>query len=261
MVKAIFCISPGRSGSHYLSGLLEESLNCDSHHEVQPNGFGSALQAFHQGDATEMQEVARAIATAIEAAAARGKVYADTSHCFVKGFGWPLMDLVEPGDIGVVVLTRDKQAVINSTFRAQSGPMKNLGRRFILTPDRQDPITKPPGFLGFGPRSGYALARGLHYIAMKSRRARRKLGLNAPDTQLFETYQRAAIDWYWEETYALGRAFREAYPGCKYFDTGTEDLNSPEVVQDLFTFFGVEPNQALLDKIGVATNLKPGMTS
>lgn len=256
MVKAIFCISPGRSGSHYLSGLLAESKNCESHHEAKPNGFGKPLQLFHRGDTGLMSEVAGHVADAVNEAASRNLVYAETSHCFIKGFGWPLMEHLDQSQVGVVVLKRDKEAVVNSTIRALSVPLRNLGRSYILTPERVSPIIPPPSFCGLPGAVGYATARALHQTIMKFRRLGKKLGLPFGDVVLFPAYQRKAVAWYWDETYALCGEFRKKYPDCKYFETTTEDLNCTQKVSKLFDFFGLEPAQSLTEKVGVPTNLK-----
>lgn len=256
MVQAIFCVNPGRSGSHYLSGLLAESKNCDSHHETKPTGFGKPLQQFNRGETGPMEEVARHIADAVHEAAGRGVIYAETSHCFIKGFGWPIMDHLEQSQVGVVILKRDKEAVVKSTIRALSVPLLNLGRRYVLTPERKAPINTPPRFMGLPGAVGYGVARALHDAIAKLRRIGKKLGLPVEDTVLFPAYQRAAVSWYWDETYALSDAFRKKYPGCKYFETTTDDLNRPEIVRELFEFFGLEPDESLADKVGVPTNLK-----
>ena len=258
MVKAIFCINPGRSGSHYLSGLLSESKNCESYHEAAPSGFGKPLQQFNRGDATAMSDVARQLAELVKSANARNMIFSDTTHCFIKGFGWQILDHLDEADIGIVVLKRDKQAVVDSTVRALSVPLRNLGRRFVLSPDRKSPLVTPPSFLGLAGPNGFAVARLLHYLITFSRRVRRKIGLSVEDTVIFPEYQKAAVAWYWEETYALGEKFRKDHPNCKYFDATTDDLNNPDVVRELFSFFGVTPDKELSEKIGVPTNLKLG---
>ena len=94
-------------------------------------------------------------------------------------------------------------------------------------------------------------------MVWKSRGLRRRLGVHAPSKPPLLEYQTAAIDWYWEETYALGAQFKERFPDCKYLDVNVEALNRPEVVKEVFTLFDLKPGSDLAARVGRATNLRP----
>lgn len=256
MIRAIFCINPGRSGSHYLSGLLAEATNCESHHEAEPTGFGDPLYRFQRGDAGAMDAVAHAKVQDIADATARGLVYADTSHAFVKGFGWPLLKRLPPEEVGIVILKRDRAQVTESTAKVRCLPLNDVGRTYILTPGCHRPLAPPPRFAGLPGRAGFALAKGLHFAVQKRRGLGTRLGIKVRTEPPLLRYQMAALGWYWDETYALGARFQADFPGCRYFETSLEALNRPETVQDMYQAFELTGDPASA-RIGTATNLRP----
>ena len=254
-VKAIFSINAGRSGSEYLAKILDGAKNCVSHHEKRPAGFGASLQAFNRGKMGPMSDVARIKASAIKQANAKGLIYIETNHCFVKGFGWPLMDAVAQEDIGIIILRRNPTKIAESMLRIRSVPLNRVGPYFNLTPNRKNPAVPPPPFLGLPGGIGYRAAR---FLSLSWRALRRLFNLasTAEQPEPFLKYQRAVTDWYIEETDALGREFRRRHPGCQYFEVELDELNSREGVQRLCDFFGIDMDAAQVKIIGIPLNTK-----
>ena len=143
-VRCLFSISTGRSGSHYLSRLLEHVSGCRSFHQRQPYGNGQAMRRFLRGDRAEMEPVMEAKLADIEAANADGLVYAETNHCFIKGFGWLLAERLDPAAIGVVILDRPADEIVDSTLKIRSSPLSRIGRDWTITPEAVDPLVPAP---------------------------------------------------------------------------------------------------------------------
>lgn len=256
MVSAIFSINTGRSGSHYLAHLMSFAANCESHHESQPNGFGQPLIEYHRGNPALMEGIAAKKIEQVNAAKASGKIFADTNHCFIKGFAEPLLAHLPASEVGLIFLTREKQKIVDSTFQVFSLPLTARGRKYIFTPERKDPIVPPPSFAGVPGRAGYALARLTRFFLAGGRRLFRMLTRRQTPVRHLEAYQKACIQWYIEESYALGEALRRRHPEVRCFEVRLEDLNNPDVVLELFNTFGLEPTAALWDEVGKPTNLK-----
>lgn len=256
MVKAIFCVNPGRSGSHYLAKLFSCTDNCESHHEATPNGFGLPLQKCNLGDCDEMRDIAKVKISEIAKSNRKGLIYCETSHGFIKGFGWPIMDLINQTDVGVVILKRDKKSFIDSTIRVHSGPLNDFGRKYILTPDRSNPKVKPPAFFCLPGRIGYRVALNIFRIIRKVLYRCTSPRIFKSSLNYFMRYQRKCVSWYWDETYALADNFKTDYPKCKYYETNTKELNDIDKVLEMMKFFDIVPNKDLEGVVGKPSNLK-----
>ena len=252
VVKSIFCFNTGRSGSAYLATILDEGRNCVSHHEPAPDGFGAPLQAFNKGDAAAMIEVARAKASQIEEANRKDLIYAESSHCFVKGFGWPLMEMFDPATVGIIVLRRDPEKIARSMFRVGTSALSYAGRKFYLTPDRLNPAIKPPAFFGLPGRLGYETA---WKASRRWQKLKRLLRVTGDPRGPFPAYQRATIDWYIKEMKALEDQFKDRYPQCSYFEIDIDMLNEAAHTQRMCDFFGVEIDARNIGALGEPVNL------
>lgn len=252
-IQAIFSINTGRSGSAYLATMLSEASNCVSHHEPAPDGFGPALQAYNRGDAAAMTDVARAKAVQIQEAAGKGLIYAETNHCFVKGFGWPLMEIIDPTSVGIVILRRDPEKIAQSMFRLGTSALSFAGQKYYLTPDRRNPIITPPPFFGVPGRLGYQIARG---VSRRLQRTRKSLGFSTKQGMPFQRYQHASIRWYIHEMAALEHLFREKYPHASYYEIDIEMLNDATQLQQLCNYFELEIDSANIEGLGNPVNLK-----
>ena len=254
--KAIFSINTGRSGSAYLATILSEARNTASFHEPAPTGFGAALQAFNTGDSRPMTDVARSKVKSIRKANDKGLIYVETNHCFIKGFGWPLMEMVDPASIGIIVLRRDPEKIAESMMRILSLPLNHIGQKYNLTPERKDPGVRPPAFFMIPGATGYRIARkifrGVGRVSFLGNSAKKQ----NDSSVLFRRYQRAVIDWYIKETDYLETEFRRKHSECKYYETDLEGLNDPAEMQRLCDFFGIEIDAANADLLGKPVNLK-----
>lgn len=83
----IFCISSGRSGSHYLQTLFHHVSDCRAFHEADPIGNGGAMRRYARGDMGPMRTIVERKAAIIRGLKRECRLYVETNHCFIKGLG------------------------------------------------------------------------------------------------------------------------------------------------------------------------------
>src|SRR5689334_3546706 len=119
-MKLIFTLTPGRTGTAYLSELLKWNLSdAEVHHEIQTyTSFGectpdiSQLHAFNVfGNTPAVQQFWR---RKFDKILASGKpVYAETSHLLMKaGLVENMAELAKDHDVHFVILKRDTMKTI-----------------------------------------------------------------------------------------------------------------------------------------------------
>ena len=253
MIKYIFCISPGRSGSDYLSGIFQHAENCCSTHEPDPPMHDLEMRQFLKGNQKPMRALLPGKLAAISRARAGAGVYVETNHCFIKGFGWLLAETLPNEEIGVIVLRREREKVVDSLCRIECTPATRFGRSWLITPAARNCLVPLPG-----PYSR------LRWWAMEAHRflfdrrivlaVLRRDASTRPQWMLRE--ERRLTEWYVDETYARGDLFRDRYPDIRYADVHLDELNTEEGVVGLFSAFGLVAKPSLLDAVGKPTNLK-----
>lgn len=243
-IKYIFCISTGRSGTAYLSKLLGTLRDVKSFHEQKPVLHAELMQQYMVGQKEPLKEQLSDKLNKILAASP--KLYIDTSHVFIKGFGWELPNHLVPEQIAVVVLKRDRSKVVESTIRVDSGPFDFLGRKWILVPYKNALIDPPIGV-------GYY--RFLRYF----RKALDSLGLVWVLKAYYQGLAKGLVEWYYEETYALAAHYKQEFPFIHYVDADLEDLNTWEGFRSLVDALGLIDRldiEAAKQVLGVPKNLK-----
>jgi glycosyltransferase involved in cell wall biosynthesis len=137
-IRLILTVTPGRSGTFYLSELLKAVPGICSAHEPEPK-FSDVMRAV-QHDAG----IARRFLLTQKLPAIRRCVhstYLETSHLACKGFIEPLVDNGCPPDL--IVLKRNPFLVATSLYLLATIPGRTpLGDQFLLRPD--DPSVLPP---------------------------------------------------------------------------------------------------------------------
>ena len=136
--RMIFSTNSGRSGSEFLSRLLDAAPTISAGHERAPTmtgpwlrevgylGFEATLEARRQKVGAIRQEFEHLPAF---------RVYADTSHMFVKTFADVVFDAFEHHTISVIDLRRDPIAIAGSFFALDYfGPSEGPWRDWMLPP-------------------------------------------------------------------------------------------------------------------------------
>lgn len=212
------------------------------------------MRRYLQGHLKPMEKVARKKAEIIQEKKRDCQVYFESNHCFIKGFGWFLPQYFPEDRIGVVILKREKAKIAASHLRIACTPLTPSGRHWITTPDIKNPLVEPPTTPII-----YQCARFVKFLLRGGRFLTRKIfQTEFQYPQWLTNYELKCLNWYIDETYAKAEAFKNQYPGIKYYEVNVEDLNSLEAVQRMLTYFGCTGKKESLKKIlGTPTNLKP----
>lgn len=258
-IKYIFSINTGRSGSHYLSILFKHAQQCKSFHEAKPKGNELAMRKFFKGDVSQIRAITEQKVKNIFKIVQNDKVYVETNHCFIKGFGWFISEFIPEDEIGIIHLMRNAEDIVDSMFRGGTSPITPIGRDWIMTPEIASPVIPPPSRLGSVklihhlfymlkiPFKQYPYKRGMFY---------KKMGLSPPKTPKFiAKYEKECLRWYIEETNALADIYQQKFPKMKYIRVDVKDLNTLQGVKNIFDFFGIKEKKSIRKVIGYPTNL------
>lgn len=255
-IEYVFCVSTGRSGSDYLSRVLSYADNCVSVHEPKPRCNRGSMRKFLNGNSAAMHALMQEKVARIAEQKGVTPVYAESNHAFIKGFGWLLPEYLDPEKIAVVILTREKEKIVNSFHRIEVTCLTETGRNWLILPTRRKPLVPPPRrFLGV--RMSYYLFC-LLALPFRHKKYYKQLRVPRPKwlPEWIRNYEKDCLGWYVEETRALTRKFMESFPGIHYVSVSIDDLNDVDRVVALFEELGLQPSPALYEQVGVPTNLK-----
>jgi hypothetical protein len=257
MLRYIFSINTGRSGSHYLNRLFEHVENCESFHEPPPKGHKAAMRAFLAGNDRPMRRVLKEKLKLAARTLDRGRIYVETNHCFIKGFGWLLPEFVPQEQIGVVVLSRDPEAIVASWMRKRFTPLTRGGPDWLIMPNAARPLAPPP-MRFVSPAVDYRLLRMLIPKRSFLRRIANHCGLSRTKLSRWAAdYERDCLHWYVEEIRRRAEAYRQAFPGIRYHHCSLEDLNDPRKIGTMLDAFGCVATASMSDHIGRPINDRP----
>jgi hypothetical protein len=181
--RIIFTVTSGRSGSAYLSQLLQAVPGLHAEHEPEPN-FAHVMRRVQHNPAIAFAFLREHKLPAIAKVAE--PVYAETSHLTCKGFIEPMIQLgLRPG---LIFLRRSPREVAWSLQERNTIPGRTpLGCAYLLEP--RDPFVLP--LIGWETLSDYQLCfwyaleiehRCLRYVALAS-----ELGLPTADDTKFSS--------------------------------------------------------------------------
>lgn len=252
----IFSINTGRSGSDYLKTLFEHVAGCQAFHEPRPVGNGKAMRRYARGHTGAMKAVAQQKAEIVRNVKRHSRLYVETNHCFIKGFGWFIPELLGEEKIGVIILKRDEPEIVTSMLRINCSPLVPYGRQWITTPDKSNPLVTPPRLL-FSARTTYLIARIVKFLFRGTRfLARHVFRTRIHDPRWLTDYELECVRWYVRETAAQAEAFKRRFPRIKCYEVDIDDLNSLEHVRAMLAHFGCEAKESLSEAVGNPTNLK-----
>ena len=251
----LFSVSTGRSGSKYLCNLLRHAEDCCSRHEPQPTMSGRPMYEYLRGNPEPLAELMPKKIRAIEAARGERRVYSETNHCFIKGFGWLIPKWLPQEEITVIVLRRNPAAIRDSLRRIGCSPFLPAGDQWIITPAAADHHVPLPEEFSF-PMARFRLYRLLLRTVMRPGVSRLLTGGRRSAPPFIRRYEAALLDWYIAETDARWRAFEARFPGIQAVEVRLEELNQEAVVEALFDRLGLRPAKTLADVVGKSANLK-----
>ncbi len=255
-IEYLFSINTGRSGSQYLCNIFEQIENCQAYHEPNPVGYGQVMRKHSSGDHEFMKNFMIQKIESIQKLKKDSRYYVETNHCFIKGFGWYIPEYIPQEKIGIIILTRDINKIVNSTLRIGCTPLNSRGRHWILTPDIENYHLEPPNWF-ISPQITYSLLRLLNRPFYSERKLYDILNLRSEKIKkIITTYEQESVKWYVNETTALGKLYQEKFPNIRYFQTNIDSLNNMENVRKLLDYFEIHETNNIEKVIGKPVNLK-----
>jgi hypothetical protein len=217
-IRYLFCINAGRSGSDYLTELLAQATNAVSLHEALPIMNGVPMQRFNEGDETALRALMPVKLTEIRKKSRNGRrVYCETNHSFIKGWGYVVPEVVPQDEIGVIILRRSAEQVVHSHLRVRNVPgTTRWSRTWVLTPGAARDHCPPPDR-----EDPYALCR-----------------------------------WYVEEVERRAHAYKAQFPDITYLDCDLSQLNDRHFVREMFDRFGLILSPQLDEAVGRPLNAR-----
>lgn len=246
-IKYIFCISTGRCGTDYLSKLLATLNGCSAYHEHKPRLHKKEMREYLKGNKKPIQGLMPGKLEKI--LSIDSALYADTSHIFIKSFGWEIPKHIPQDQIGVIILKREIDKVAESTHRVQSGPFNDLGRDWIIYPNGNNLLVPP-------------ISAGRYELYRKMLKVLWKMNTNAEYKKyptFFKKQSLKLIKWYYKETYALGEKFQEEFPDISCVEVQLNELNTLEGFQKIVEAFQLQDKynkEKIEHLIGKPLNLK-----
>jgi hypothetical protein len=178
-------------------------------------------------------------------------IYADTTHIFIKGFGWEIPKYIPQEEIGIIILKRDKNKVAESTHRVHSGPFNELGRDWIIFPHRHS-VTRPPVSILEYKFLRLLLRAYWKYTSRKGNKEKKY-------PPFFKAKSIELIKWYYSETYALGEKYKKTFPKITTVDVDLDEINTYNGFEKIVNAFDLTPyysRERLAGIIGKPLNLK-----
>lgn len=255
MVRYIFSINAGRSGSHYLSQLFKMVEGCRSTHEPKPVMNGSPMREYLRGNPEPIKALMAAKLNSIETIKADAKVYVETNHCFIKGFGWLLPECLRQEDIGVIILKRDKHKIAESLLRVGCSPFNRVGRDWIITPEASQHLF-PLSMDVSEPRARNYLYELLLKTVFRSGLVKLWTSNQTQKPLFLVRYELAMLEWYVDVTMKLGELYRQRFSRIRFVETELNELNQLADFQRILNVFGLQAKPSIQQTIGKRTNPK-----
>lgn len=218
-IKYIFSINTGRCGSDYLTELFSMAANTISLHEGFPIMNGAPMQQFNDGNPEALHQLMPLkVKQILKQSQHSKKVYCETNHSFIKGWGYLLPDTYIPQqEIGVVILHREVEKIIHSLLRVHEVPgISEWSRTWYLLPQATRNFNHPPDKANL-----YELCR-----------------------------------WYIEETNLRAEDYKQKFPKITYFECDLEQLNHYDFVLRMFHGFGLTSTSGLRSACGKTINMR-----
>ena len=235
LVNIIFSINTGRSGSSYISSLLKGFENVESFHEPQPSMCEKPMKNYQLGNTDAFRSLLRLKVEKIQAVLERGHIYFESNHYFIKGFGWEIVKKLPQESIGIVIIKRNSNDIINSFFMIGVSILGNGAVMHLINPFSQ--MVSEPFYKNKFLFSIKLFAMRLVVLAYNIPfffRLRKRKNLN-----IFEKFQKKYLKWYIEQYEYLKQKFIAEYPELFYLEIDINAMTDDEIIslfQEKFAF-------------------------
>lgn len=234
-VEIIFSINTGRSGSSYLASLMKGFETVCSHHEPKPILNEDAMKQYQLGKKDAFDAVLPEKVEQIQKVLAHNKVYFESNHYFIKGFGWEILKNLSEEKIGIIILKRNPEEIIKSYFTIGvsvlgNGAVMHLIHPFSIYASR--PFSKNRNLFMlklFLMRIIVILYNLPFYAGVQKRK----------NFNIFKRFQLRYLKWYLKEYEYLKSKFIEKYPNLSYLEIDINKMDQDEIIESIRQKFGV----------------------
>jgi hypothetical protein len=205
---------------------------------------GRPMQQYCMGEKTPIRMAMDEKLKAIEAQKNGNLVYFESSHCFIKGFGWEIPNHISVKEIGVIILSRGAEEVAESYQRIGCTQYTFKGRKWLMPFElyqREQRVSQFTHIFNVIAYSGFRLARKLRLI--KDER------VLLPG--FVKRSERAFLKWYVAKTSELTKNYQLAFPQIRFFALDFKDINNPEAIARMLSTFGMSEYMPLVLESGV----------
>lgn len=255
-IEYLFCINTGRSGSLYLSELFKHFEDTASFHEPEPNMHSRMMRRYLDGKKELLQNSMPGKVEDIKRRKGENALYVETTQCFIRGFGWEITNYLDEKKVGVIILTRDKEKIVDSYQGANISPIAPNGWNWFINPRirPQFLFVEIPREL----RSGFTFYLNRIYNTFIWCFWRLKIisKMTPFQSPKLKVYERKLLEWYVDEHVERTKAFKAQFPNIPFFEVDINELNTQEGVQKMLNFFSIKQNQkeSLKSAIGKKKN-------
>ena len=222
--RFIFCINSGRSGSEYLTQLLDTARDVYAFHEAEPAMTGRYLRMVLEHDLEKSFADRRIKAQAVWQRISilpPGAIYAETNHMFIKTFHDVIMESFKDHDIDIIILRRYLPSVLMSFIAMGYYSNRNPAAWYtwMHTPGTGKCVFQTPPFD------------------------------EAPD-------QHDLAIGYLLDIEARAQRFKTQHPGCRIHEVRLEELQTAGEVKAFFAQLRVEPTAETWEMPGKPINVR-----
>lgn len=216
-IKYIFSINSGRSGSDYLTKLLSCSTSTVSIHEGFPIMNGIPMVKFNNDNESELKKLIPLKLKQIRKSVGhKNKVYCETNHSFIKGWGYLIPDNYIPQEeIAVIILRRNIEDTIYSLMRVHDIP-------------------------------GSSQASRTWYLPIESEKNISHLAENSNPYEICK--------WYINEINLRAEKYKCEFPEITFIESDLEELNDYSFVLNIFKKLDLNPSEDLKHVCGRPLN-------
>lgn len=236
MVKYIFSINTGRSGSTYVASLLKGFEDVEAFHENKPECYGVDMSNYINNKASNIKALSDEKLEVINKIIDNSnKVYAETSHYFIKGFGWEFLKQLNQKDVGVILIYRSPEKIAKSWIQKGTSILGRGGRNFLLLPVKNSSININNYINGFAWK--YVLMKlyyrfvNIPYLLC--------LDKNRRVTKLIYDFEFNYNLYYVAEIQRLEKEFLEKYPDVVTCSLDLENTSQEEKINTLKSCFNL----------------------
>lgn len=247
----IFFISTGRCGTGLFSKVLNIKDDITSFHEHKPILNGNEMAEFLNGNSSSLNSKIYLKKNSI--AKCKSDYYADTSHIFIKSWGWFLDEIISDNSkVYVVILKREKKSVIDSFSKIHESGLSESGKKWLFT------VPKSKIYSNFKSKkikiTKIKLAKQI--LKFKNFLYRNKLIKHIKFGKFLKSAHFDSLDFHYEETYAMAKEYQIQKANFNYFEFDFDTMLNIDGFKQLFDFINKPLNKDEIYLINQILNSK-----